>query len=79
MIVEIVNIIRKKGEHQKDDWKGVYRVEELRKGYGMILERVGSYKTLSTSQVKKIKFFDDRSLFVVETLNTKYEMKVVEW
>lgn len=79
MLVEIVNIIRKKGEHQKDEWKGVYRVEELRKGYRMNLERVGSYKTLSTSQVKKIKFFDDRSLFVVETMNTKYELRVLEW
>lgn len=79
MLVEIVNIVRKKGTHQKDEWKGVYRIEELRKGYGMILEGTDSYKYLHTSQVKKIKFFDDRSLFVVETLNTKYEMKVVEW
>lgn len=79
MIIEIISIIKKQGNHQKDEWKGTYRVEELRKGYRMDLERVGSYKTLSTSQVKKIKFFDDRSLFVVETLNTKYEMKVVEW
>lgn len=79
MLVEILNIVRKKGNHQKDEWKGIYRVEELRKGYSMMLDRTDSYKTLSTSQVKKIKFFDDRSLFVVETLNTKYEMKVVEW
>lgn len=79
MLIEILNIVRKKGNHQKDEWKGLYRVEELRKGYRMNLERVGSYKTLSTSQVKKIKFFDDRSLFVVETMNTKYELRVLEW
>lgn len=79
MLVEIVNIIRKKGTHQKDEWKGVYRVEELRKGYGMVLNRVETYRHLHTSKVLKIKFFDDRSLFVVETLNTKYEMRVLEW
>lgn len=79
MLVEIVNIIRKKGEYQKDEWKGVYRVEELRKGYSMMLDRTDSYKYIHTSKVIRIKFYDDRSLFIVETLNTKYELKVLEW
>lgn len=79
MIAEIIKIIKKQGEHQKDEWKGEYKVEELRKGYGMILNRTDSYKCLHTSEVLKIKFFDDKSLLVVETLNTKYELKVLEW
>lgn len=79
MIVEIVNIIRKKDEDEQDSWKGEYKVEDLRRGYGMILNRTDSYKCLRTSRVLRIKFFDDRSLLVVETMDTKYELKVLEW
>lgn len=77
MRVKIENIIAKKGNHQKQEWKDIYNVKFLQKGYRMELET--DERCLSTSKVCKINFYSDRNMFLVETLNTIYELKIIEW